>query len=154
MAKWSRGVENGSQKWSQNHDKIDINFDPEKRSNVGRKNMKKWGRRTLKNLVLPWENNTFHEFNIFCNFFKKTSKMSSKMMPKSIQKALKKQCKIWMPKIAEDDVKRSGKGSKMEPEGVPKVDKIDVKNGVWKRSKNHEKIQWQPREACDVQTHY
>ena len=44
-----------------------------------------------------------------------------------------------MPKIAEDDVKRSGKGSKMEPEGVPKVDKIDEKNGVWKRSKNLEK---------------
>ena len=32
-----------------------------------------------------------------------------------------------MPKIAEDDVKRSGKGSKREPEGVPKVDKIDEK---------------------------
>ena len=30
-----------SQNGSQNHDKIDINFDPEKRSNVGRKNMKK-----------------------------------------------------------------------------------------------------------------
>ena len=27
----------------------------------------------------------------------------------------------------------------MEPEGVPKVDKIDEKNGVWKRSKNLEK---------------
>ena len=29
-----------SQNGSQNHDKIDINFDPEQRSNVGRKNMK------------------------------------------------------------------------------------------------------------------
>ena len=44
-----------------------------------------------------------------------------------------------MPKIEEDDVKRSGKGSKMEPEGVPKVDKIDEKNCVWKRSKKLEK---------------
>ena len=35
-----------------------------------------------------------------------------------------------MPKIAEDDVKRSGKGSKTEPEGVPKIDKIDEKAGV------------------------
>ena len=52
------------------------------------------------------------------------------MMPQSIQKALKKQCKIKMPKIAEDYVKRSGKGSKTEPEGVPKVDKIDEKKGV------------------------
>ncbi len=30
MAKWPQGVENGGQKGSQNHDKIDINFDPEK----------------------------------------------------------------------------------------------------------------------------
>ena len=35
-----------------------------------------------------------------------------------------------MPKIAEDDVKRSGKVSKMEPEEVPKVDKIDERNDV------------------------
>ena len=44
-----------------------------------------------------------------------------------------------MPKIAEDDVKRSGKGSKREPEGVPKVDKIDEKNGVWKKWKTWKK---------------
>ena len=30
-----------SQNGSQNHDKIDINFDPEKGSDMGRKNMKK-----------------------------------------------------------------------------------------------------------------
>ena len=52
------------------------------------------------------------------------------MMPKSIQKALKNQCKILCQKIPYNDVKRSGKGSKMEPEGVPKVDKIDEKDGV------------------------
>ena len=41
MAKWPQGVENEGQKGSQNHDKIDINFDPEKGSNIYRKNMNK-----------------------------------------------------------------------------------------------------------------
>ena len=45
-----------------------------------------------------------------------------------------------MPKIAEDDVKRSGKGSKMEPEGVPKVDKIDEKMMSEKGRKTLKKI--------------
>ncbi len=33
-------------------------------------------------------------------------------------------------KVAEDYVKRSGKGSKREPEGIPKADEIDVEIDV------------------------
>ena len=42
-------------------------------------------------------------------------------------------------KVSENDAKMKGKGPKMNPKGLPKVDKIEVKIDAWKSSKFSEK---------------
>ena len=53
---------------------------------------------------------------------KKSSTINDKSMNKSVKINTKSRCR----KVADNDAKMTEKGSTMEPEGVPKVDKIDV----------------------------
>ena len=144
MPKWwpkgRKGMENGAEMASKIMKKSI--------QNSMSKNDRKIIEKTWKNEgVEPWKSWFFLRKNIH---FTKIAfyELGRKNHRKNHQKSCKNQWKIHPKidtksrcrKVSENDAKLSEKRSKMEPQGVPKVDKIDVNFEAWKRSKMLKKI--------------